>query len=97
MKCKTKTETNSTIQSKSKNNRDIVKGVCSVCGMNKSIFVTTLRPPTGKGFSLNNLINNLPIEFHQFVETVDIIFRGVLSTTRNNFHIVDLAQDMIKK
>ena len=32
LKCKTKTETNSTIQSKTKNNKDIVKGVCSVCG-----------------------------------------------------------------
>ena len=69
LKCKTKTETNSTIQSKTKNNRDVVKGVCSVCGKNKSVFVTALRPPTGKGFSLNNLINSLPIEFHQFAET----------------------------
>ena len=69
LKCKIKTETNTTKQSKTKNNRDVVKGVCSVCGENKSVFVTALRPPTGKGFSLNSLINSLPIEFHQFAET----------------------------
>ena len=66
LKCKAKTETNNTIPSKSKNNRDVMKGVCSVCGMNKSVFVGAAS--TGNGFSLNNLINNLPIEFHQFAE-----------------------------
>ena len=79
LKCKTKTETISTIQSKTKNNKDIVKGVCSICGKNKSVFVfgtATLRPLTGKGFSLNNLINNLPIEFHQFAETGENISGG---------------------
>ena len=76
LKCKTKTETNSIIQSKSKNNRDIVKGVCSVCGMNKSVFVTALHVSKGNGFSLNNLINNLPIEFHQFAETGENIPGG---------------------
>ena len=79
LKCKTKTETNSTIQSKTKNNKDIVKGVCSVCGKNKSVFVcgtAALRTSTGNGFSLNNLINNLPIEFHQFAETGENIPGG---------------------
>ena len=75
LKCKTKTETISTIQSRSKNNRDVVKGVCSVCGKNKSVFVRGTAS-TGNGFSLNNLINNLPIEFHQFAETGENIPGG---------------------
>ena len=75
LKCKTKTETNSTIPSRSKNNRDVVKGVCSVCGKNKSVFVRGTAS-TGNGFSLNNLINNLPIEFHQFAETGENIPGG---------------------
>ena len=91
LKCKTKTETISTIQSKTKNNKDIVTGVCSICGKNKSVFVcgtATLHAATptflpamrasqhGKGFSLNNLINSLPIELHQFAETGENIPGG---------------------
>ena len=68
LRCKAKTETNNAIPSRSKNNRNVVKGVCSVCGKNKSVFVRGTAS-TGHGFSLNNLINNLPIEFHQFAET----------------------------
>ena len=91
LKCKTKTETNSTIQSKSKNNRDIVKGVCSVCGMNKSIFVRGTAS-TGKGFSLNNLINS-------FISLLKRgkMFREVLLTTNKSTHIVDQVPDMINE
>jgi len=57
----------------------MLKGVCFVCGKNKSSFIGSLNQPvvptaltddasitTGQGFSLNNLINNLPIELHQY-------------------------------
>ena len=100
MKCKAKTETNNAIQSKSKNNRDVVKGVCSVCGKNKSVFVccgaAALHASTGNGFSLNNLINSLPIEFHQFAKTGENI-PGAFLTTSKNTHIVDQVQDMINE
>jgi hypothetical protein len=49
-----------------------MKGICIVCGKNKSSFIGPLNNPvmlaamTGQGFSLNNLINNLPIELHQY-------------------------------
>jgi len=66
LKCKRKTETLDINQVTTKNNRSMLKGVCSVCGKNKSQFVA--RNATGKGFSLNSLVNNLPIELHQFAE-----------------------------
>ena len=99
LKCKTKTETDSAIQSKSQNNRDIVKGICSVCGKNKAVFVcgtAALRTATGNGFSLNNLIDNLPIEFHQFAETGENIPRGSFNDQQNT-HIVGLVLDMLNE
>ena len=39
LKCKVKTETTNVTESKTKNNRYITKGVCSLCGRNKSVFV----------------------------------------------------------
>jgi hypothetical protein len=57
----------------------MLKGVCFLCGKNKSSFIGSLTADasivtgsvtpaaaTGQGFSLNNLINNLPIELHQY-------------------------------
>ena len=79
VKCKKKTQSVDTIITKSINNRNMLKGVCFVCGKNKSSFIGSLNQPvvptaltadasitTGQGFSLNNLINNLPIELHQY-------------------------------
>jgi len=100
LKCKIETETTDMTESKTKNNRNIMKGVCSTCGRNKSVFVcmhacatepskvpgivratgTPSKIPggtaSGKGFSLNNLVNNLPIEVHQFAETGENIPGG---------------------
>ena len=72
VKCKKKTQSVDIIITKSANNRNVMKGVCFVCGKNKSSFIGSLNRPvtpaavTGQGFSLNNLINNLPIELHQY-------------------------------
>jgi hypothetical protein len=79
VKCKKKTQSVDIILTKSLNNRNMLKGVCFVCGKNKSSFIGSLNQPvvptaltddasitTGQGFSLNNLINNLPIELHQY-------------------------------
>ena len=87
LKCKHKTETIDYLEMKSSNGRDMIKGICSICGTKKSVFVslTTTAAPQAltataakqaskyrefveKGFDLNNLINNLPIEFHQYAE-----------------------------
>jgi hypothetical protein len=75
VKCKKKTQSVDIIITKSLNNRNVMKGICFVCGKNKSSFIGSLNRPaltadasitTGQGFSLNNLINNLPIELHQY-------------------------------
>ena len=66
VKCKKKTETHDFNRVTTKNNRSMLKGVCSVCGKNKASFIATSN--TGKGFSLNSFVNNLPIELHQFAE-----------------------------
>ena len=90
-KCKQKTETLAGVELKSSNGRDMIKGTCSICGTKKSVFVsstTTAAPQVskdresvsktvqGKGFSLNNLINNLPIEFHQYAEKGEYVPGG---------------------
>src|SRR5271157_2190877 len=76
VKCKKKTDTLNIIQITTTNNKHMNKGVCSICGKNKSSFVTGGSTPSsnkglkvkGCGFSLNNFFNNLPIELHQFAE-----------------------------
>jgi hypothetical protein len=65
VKCKSKTETSSITRVMSKNSRSMLKGICIVCGKKKSSFVSS---KSGGGFSLNNLVNNLPFEVHQFAE-----------------------------
>ena len=93
LKCKQKTETLDGVELKSSNGRNMIKGICSVCGTKKSVFVSstastaapqastsTALTPTekhqGKGFDLNNLINNLPIEFHQYAEKGEYVPGG---------------------
>ena len=67
-RCKHKTDTLDGFEVKSSNGRNMIKGTCSVCGTKKSVFLSSKdrESARGKGFSLNNLINNLPIEFHQY-------------------------------
>jgi len=66
VKCRKKTETIDIIQIITKNKRNMSKGICSVCGKNKASFIVSDK--TGNGFNLNNFVNNLPIELHQFAE-----------------------------
>ncbi|HLX54546.1 MAG TPA: hypothetical protein VKR58_11425, partial [Aquella sp.] len=48
----------------------MIKGICSECGKNKASFISqSTANKSGGGFSLNNFVNNLPIELHQFTET----------------------------
>ena len=71
VKCKKKTDSLDIVQITTKNNKHMMKGVCSICGKNKSSFVSNklgVEPSVGKGFSLNSFVNNLPIELHQFAE-----------------------------
>ena len=65
VKCKQKTETLDVTKMISKNNRNMLKGICTICGKNKCSFVSN---KTGEGFSLNNLVNNLPFEVHLSAE-----------------------------
>ena len=77
LKCKQKTETIDYLEMKSSNGRNMIKGVCSICGTKKSVFVSSkYREFVGKGFDLNNLINNLPIELHQYSEKGEYVPGG---------------------
>ena len=78
LKCKQKTETTDYLEMKSSNGRNMIKGICSICGTKKSVFVSSkYREFVGKkGFDLNNLINNLPIEFHQYAEQGEYVPGG---------------------
>ena len=40
LKCKIKTDTNAITKTKTKNNRNLIRGICSICGNNKSVFVS---------------------------------------------------------
>ena len=87
-KCKWKTETLDGFKKTSSNGRNMIKGTCSVCGTAKSVFLSstaTAAPQTltataakhqGEGFDLNNLMNNLPIEFHQYAEKGEYVPGG---------------------
>ena len=66
VKCKTKTPSLNAVYVLSANGRKMLKAICSVCGKNKSTFVKASFK--GDGFSMNDLINNLPIEFHQYAD-----------------------------
>jgi len=72
VKCKKKTESNNIIQVQTKNNRSMLKGVCTICGINKSSFVSN---KSGKGL-INNLINNLPFELHLPTERGEYVPNG---------------------
>ena len=65
VKCKTKTETAGITRVVSKNNRPMLKGICTICGRKKASFVSS---KSGAGFSLNSLVNNLPFELHLAAE-----------------------------
>ena len=75
-KCKQKTETLAGVELKSSNGRNMIKGTCSICGTKKSVSLSTAAKHQGKGFDLNNLINNLPIEFHQYAEKGEYVPGG---------------------
>ena len=77
-KCKLKTETLDGVELKTSNGRNMIIGICSVCGTKKSVFVSSKNRKSveGTGFSLNNLINNLPIEFYQYAEKGEYVPGG---------------------
>ena len=88
LKCKQRTETLAGFELKSSNGRNMIKGTCSICGKQKSVFLSwkadaapqaltaTAAKHQGKGFDLNNLMNNLPIEFHQYAEKREYVPGG---------------------
>ena len=78
LRCKHKTDTLDGFEVKSRNGRNMIKGTCSVCGTKKSVFLSSkdCESARGKGFSLNNLINNLPIELHQYAEKGEYVPGG---------------------
>src|SRR5277367_1178057 len=92
VKCKKKTETIDIIQVTTKNNRSVLKGICSVCGSKKSSFI---RSAVGKGFSLNSFVNNLPIELHLLLRQEKMFQEGLLIISKNILTVV-LVQNMSK-
>ena len=77
-KCKLKTETLDGIEKTSSNGRNMIKGICSVCDTKESVFLSSKDRESvqGKSSSLNNLIYNLPIEFHQYAEKGEFVPGG---------------------
>src|ERR1044071_2658472 len=59
LNCKKKTETSDTTYVKTKNNRQMMKGICVVCGCKKSMFIgsTTVK---GGDIDIHSLIGKLP-------------------------------------
>ena len=82
LNCKQKTETIDQLEMQSQNGRKMIKGNCLICGTKKSLFISSsnAKKPQktikGIGFSLNNLINNLPFEFHQYAEKGEYVPGG---------------------
>ena len=60
VKCKRATQSSDIVDVVSKNNRNMKRGKCVVCGTTKTQFV---KGTQGSGF-MNNLINKLPFEMH---------------------------------
>ena len=60
VKCKRITGTNNIERVVTKNNRNMLRGRCDVCGIRKTQFI---KADVGKGV-VNKLINNLPFEAH---------------------------------
>lgn len=60
VKCKRRTNTNNIERAISRNNRNMLRGMCEECGNTKTQFV---KEEVGRGLS-NKLINNLPFELH---------------------------------
>ena len=56
VKCKKRTNTNNERVTTTKNNRNMKRGTCAVCGTTKTQFVG--------GSILNRMINSLPVEMH---------------------------------
>ena len=59
VKCRKFTEPRDVKQKTTKNNRQMLQGICVVCGTKKSKFISA----SGKGF-INHRINSLPLEMH---------------------------------
>ena len=59
VKCRKFTETRDVKQKMTKNNCQMLQGICAVCGTKKSKFISA----SGKGFT-NDTINSLPFEMH---------------------------------
>ena len=93
VKCKQKTETLDVTKVITKINRNMLKGICTICGKNKASFVSN---KVGEGFSLNNLVNNLPFEIHQFAEKEKMFLVDFLMINKNILTVV-LEQSMNKE
>ena len=59
VKCRKFTETKDVKQKTTKNNRQMLQGICVICGTKKSKFISA----SGKGF-INDTIHSLPFEMH---------------------------------
>lgn len=57
VKCKLKTDTSNTVMVQTKNNRMMLKGVCSVCGSKKCSFISQKE---GGKIDIHSLIGKLP-------------------------------------
>ena len=61
VKCKRKTPTSNLIESHTKNNKSILKGICEICGTKKNQF--TSKSKSG-GDIVSSIISKIPVELH---------------------------------
>ena len=78
LKCKTKTKSKDIAEYVTRNNRRMLKAICSICGSKKAQFV---KATEGKGF-LNDGISNLGIEMHLPADKGESVPNGSF----NNLH-----------
>ena len=71
--CRNKTNTTNIKYYTTLSGRYRMAGICTICNNKKSSFVKNV---SGKGFNINSLINNLPIELHQFAEKGEFVPGG---------------------
>ena len=66
LRCKTKTETKDVQNVTSKNNRPMLRGICSVCGKTKTQFVKGSQQGGDLVSSLNSLTSSISLPWTKF-------------------------------
>ena len=95
LKCKRKTESADVKRTISKNGKEILQGVCNICGCKKSSFISSNKKGKGLGNVIVKAIGNLG-ELHLPANQGEYVPNGSFNY-QINIHFVDLVQNMNKE